>query len=57
MDQKKEIGFVIACRQFFGQKQGQGLAEFQAEVKELTEKDREDMRPGLEAALGCTIKL
>ncbi len=52
----EELGFVIACRKFFGQQKDQSLGEFQAEVKKLTEQDRKDLTPGLEAALGCKIR-
>jgi hypothetical protein len=39
----KNMTFVMACNSFFGRKQGQSLQEFNAELKALTPKDREDM--------------
>ena len=47
--------FMAAARDFFGLKPGQTPIQFGQEIKALTPKDREDLKPGLEAALGCTI--
>jgi hypothetical protein len=47
----KELGFTAACREFFGQRPAQTLKEFMAEVKELTDDDRAELRPLLEKAL------
>lgn len=52
----EERGFVVACKSFFEMKPGQTLLDFKKEVAELTPKDRQDLIPGLEAALGCKIK-
>lgn len=51
----KPTGFIVACKQFFGFKDGQTLLEFKQEVAELTPADRADMTPGLEKALGVVI--
>jgi len=39
----KQVTFIMACRDFFGMKQGQTLQEFATEVKQLTPEDRKDM--------------
>lgn len=54
--EEKKTGFIVACKSYFGFKPDQTLLEFKNEVKELTPKDREDMIPGLEAALGVKIE-
>jgi hypothetical protein len=51
----REMTFMAACKEFFGQKEGQTNLDFGKEVKALTQQDREDLKPGLEAALGCKI--
>jgi hypothetical protein len=45
MDQQtlKSMTFVMACNSHFGRKAGQSLQDFNAELKALTPKDREDM--------------
>lgn len=48
--------FVAAVNRYFG-KNGQTMAEFAAEIKNLTPKDRADMIPELEKALGETIEV
>lgn len=40
----KSMGFMAACKHYFGLKPGQGLSDFMKEVKELTPKDREDLK-------------
>ena len=54
MDQQVK-GFIIACKDFFGFLPGQTLFEFKNEVAALTPKDRAEMLPGLEKALGYKI--
>lgn len=39
----RQMGFVAACREYFGYKPGQNSGEFLAEMKALTKKDREDL--------------
>ena len=46
--------FVKACNNFFGRKPGQSLAEFSAELKELTEADRAELI-ALFPSVGYTI--
>lgn len=43
----KEVGFVAACKEFFGFLPGQTLMTFRDEVQKLTPKDREEIRAGL----------
>jgi len=50
-----EITFLAACKDFFGLKPGQTAVQFLQEVKGLTDTDREELKPGLEKALGVTI--
>ena len=45
MDQKKS--FTVAMKDFFGYKPGEGLAQFQAELKALTPDDRQYFYEGL----------
>lgn len=45
---QKEMGFIAACKDFFGFLPGQTLMTFRTEVSELTPKDREEIRAGLE---------
>lgn len=47
----KQMKFVPACKDFFGQKTGQTLREFMDECKALTDKDRAELKPLLEKAL------
>jgi uncharacterized protein YcgL (UPF0745 family) len=44
-----QMSFMNACRHFFGQKPGQTLQQFGAEIKQLTEADRAEIKAGLEA--------
>ena len=48
--------FVVACRKFFGLKSGESLGDFVTECKELTDRDRMDLKPELEVALGVSIE-
>lgn len=57
MDEKKPISFLVACKQFFGLKPGQGLSDFRDEVKKLDAKDEAEMRPLLSDALGSPVTL
>ena len=41
--------FIKACREHFGYREGTGLKEFSIELKELTEKDRAEMKVMFEA--------
>ena len=46
--------FASAIMAIFGKQPGQSLGEFQAEIKSLTDKDRQDIINGL-AANGDTV--
>ena len=48
--------FIVACKKFFGLKEDQKLGAFVTEVKKLTSKDGDDLRPGLEKALETSIE-
>jgi hypothetical protein len=50
----KKLTFMAACRDFFGLKDGQTAMEFGKELKQLTDKDREEIKAGL-AAIGYEI--
>ena len=39
----KKMSFLMACKDFFGLKDGQTLTEFGQEVKKLTDADRNDL--------------
>ncbi len=54
--QNVTISFVSACVRFFGKLPGQTNLDVGKEVKALTLKDRADMIPGLEQALGVVIQ-
>lgn len=51
----KQVGFIVACKEFFGFKPEQTLMTFRDEVAELTREDKEEIRAGL-IALGFDIK-
>lgn len=40
----EKVSFAKACKEYFGMKPGQTLSDFLAELKELTEKDREELK-------------
>lgn len=44
----KKMTFMSACIDFFGLKDGQTKLQFGQEVKQLTEKDRAEIKAGLE---------
>jgi len=50
-----EVGFVAACKDFFGQNAGQTLTQFRDEVKCLNEADRKEITAGL-TSLGYKIR-
>ena len=51
-----EMGFIVACKTFFGFLPGQSLLDFKNEVAKLTPKDKAELTPMLEKALDCKIK-
>lgn len=44
----KKMTFMASCRDFFGLKEGQTAMEFGKELKELTDKDRSEIKEGLQ---------
>ena len=52
MTQKK--GKLSVIRQYFGKKDGQSLSQFAAEVKQLTEADKNELAQGAAINLGLT---
>jgi len=54
MDTTKKHTFMSACRDFFGTKEGQTAMDFGKELKELNEKDRAEIKEGLQS-LGYEI--
>lgn len=52
---QKEMGFIAACKDFFGFLPDQTLMTFRNEVAALTPKDREEIRAGL-IQNGYTLK-
>ena len=43
------VSLIVAISKYFGKKSGQTLAEFQAEVKALSEKDKAELTELLKA--------
>ncbi len=39
----QQKSFAVACKEFFGMRPGQTLADLMAELKSLTEKDRAEL--------------
>ena len=50
-----KMGFIVACSKFFGIRPGQSLLQFAAEVRQLTDKDKDDLQPLLEKELDVEI--
>jgi len=53
----ESIPFIIACKRFFNLRPGQGLTDFNNEVKALTKSDRAELAPLLADALGVVVTL
>ena len=51
------VSFIIGAKKFVGTKPGQSLNEFAAEVRKLTQADREEMAPLLSEALGEEVSV
>lgn len=49
-----KMKFIVACKKFFELKKDQKLGQFVSEVKKLTTKDKDELRPDLEKALKLT---
>ncbi len=39
----REMSFVLACKDYFGFKEGQTMMEFAGELKALTAQDKDDL--------------
>ena len=52
---EQQIPFVVACKMFFGFKEGQKPSDFAAEIRELTAEDRAELTQHF-TALGMIIK-
>jgi hypothetical protein len=50
-------GFMVACKVYFQQKEGQTLGEFSEECKALTAKDKLDMVQPLANAINEPVSL
>jgi len=49
--------FAVACKKFFGTKEGQGLSAFLAEIRQLSSQDVEEIRAELEKHFGEPIEV
>jgi hypothetical protein len=49
------MGFLAACKAYFGTRSGQSAVDFAREVRELTPADRAEMAPLLSVLLNCTV--
>jgi hypothetical protein len=47
MDNQSFRSFPAACRAYFGFKEGQGLTDFMAEIRELSPADKEEIAKGM----------
>ena len=52
---KETKSFVVGCMKFFGRKNGQPVADFAKEIKDLTIADRTELAPLLSKELGIVI--
>jgi len=48
--------FAVACKKFFGTKEGQGLSQFLAEIRQLSPQDVEEIRLELEKHFGEPVE-
>jgi hypothetical protein len=56
MDKTQEVGFVAACKDFFGMGNCLALSDFMKECAKLTPKDKQEIRDELIAKHGYQIK-
>jgi hypothetical protein len=47
--------FFSAAIIYFPRREGQTLGDYREELRQLTQKDREDLAPLLSEVLGCTV--
>ena len=55
-DDQKKMGFVPACKQFFGFHPNQTLMGFRDEVHALTPEDRAELAPLLSKEIGRAVE-
>jgi hypothetical protein len=55
MEEKKPLGLIAACKEFFGFLPGQTLITFRDEFSKLSPTDKEEIRAGL-IKLGYNVK-
>lgn len=55
MDKTQAMGLVVAMKDFFGFRQGEGLLQFRDEIKALSQADKDEIKMGL-IAEGYNIK-
>ena len=55
MDLSKEYSFAMACRDYFGYREGKTAMDFMEEMKSLTAADKAEIKDGL-IRLGYKIK-
>ena len=48
--------FAVACKKFFGAKEGQGLSAFLAELRRLSPQDIEEIKVELEKHFGEPVE-
>ena len=48
--------FAVACKKFFGAKEGQGLSAFLAELRRLSPQDIEEIKVELERHFGEPVE-
>lgn len=49
--------FAVACKRFFGLKEGQKVTEFVTEIKDLSQKDKEELAPFLSKELNEEVDI
>jgi len=50
-----KMSISVACKKFFGQKEGQTLMQFAEEVRKLTPQDKVEMAGMLSTELGVEV--
>jgi hypothetical protein len=57
MDQikKEPMGLAVACKRFFGFKEGQNITSFAAEVNALSPTEKQEFAVMLSDELGCDV--
>lgn len=51
----EKVSFMAACKNYFGLLPGQTNLDFGKEVKQLSQADRDELKPLLEKELGVEI--